>query len=659
MGAESHGSGDKFTDLAVSISIDSRAAERKGSSAFCLIIIDKKEKMQIKKGEKKIVKKVIIGVITMSLLLSPSALVWSGDYPAGYLGPGHREYLNNKIQNGYYVEVFTDLEGRQEERVNKRNQIEELVSNSYQANYDSAYGILKADYLISQNAQEINWTIQQNQNRTEETASNLTEFKYIKYSDGKIVNFKEGLPSSIENERMVDEFGNLGIRHTWNMQYNDKRLLTSYQASLKDNLGNITNIFVSGITYSPDSVFYGGYDTNANKNETEKYIKEVDSAGNVILTHWKAISYDGKLLRAFSQEVEDSVYGKTFFTRSNMTYENNNYRRVSSYHEEGVGTDGLEYELNRTNITYNDKHLTTGYHEERITTQVDSSKTKTIVDAQFKYLHVPHQFGPDVEEPDPDRLLESTITTQTINADGSERTEKTTTTYDYNADQELIGASGESIFTGQEAKWWEYTYTDLEGYTYTLTKHVAKDGEVTYSYVDPDTLKPVTVEEKDVTATLKDGNLYQGTSDIQYEILYGQPMANRIYSCTSYYGQHISADELIRVEGSTITYDNGLVNNLRRRLSNQEHTVITYPVSDPENTHSEIRDITTAYFYDDKGNLIDAEGTGVKTGWEYQDASGWYGKHTSTINIDYVVILGKALWTDRHEDKTYEIGGGE
>ena len=603
---------------------------------------------------KKIIEKTIIGVIAMNLLLSPSALVWSGDYPAGYLGPGHREYLNNKIQNGYYVEVFTDLEGRQEERVNKRNQIEELVSNSYQANYDSAYGILKTDYLISQNAQEINWTIQQNQNRTEETASNLTEFKYIKYSDGKIVNFKERLPSSIENERVIDEFGNLGIKHTWNMQYNDKRLLTSYQASLKDNLGNITNIFVSGITYSPDSVFYGGYDTNANKNETEKYIKEIDSAGNVRLTHWKALSYDGKLLRAFSQEIEDSIYGKTSFTHSNIKYENNNYRRVSSYHEEGVGTDGLEYELDRTNITYNDKHLATGYHEEITTTNVDGTQTTTIIDAQFKYLDVPHQFGPDVEEPDPDRLLESTITTKTINADGSERTETVTTIYDYDANQQLIGASGESLFTGQEADWWEYTYTDAAGNTFTLSRKDDENGQATYSYVDPETLETVTVDEKDVTATIKDGNLYQGSSKTQYEILYGQPMVKQIDSSVSYYGKNISEDQLQRIETSTITYDNDLVNNLRRTLSNQEHTIVTYPLIDPENIHSETRDITTTYLYDDKGNLVDTEGTGVKTGWEYQDTRGWYGKYTSTLNIDYVVILGKALWTQRFEDKTYE-----
>ncbi|MFH1327897.1 MAG: hypothetical protein ABIH76_03480 [Candidatus Bathyarchaeota archaeon] len=608
---------------------------------------DKKVKMQIKKGEKKIVKTAIIGVITMSLLLTPSTLVWSGDYPAGYLGPGYREYLNDKIRNGYFVEVFTNMENRQEERVNKRNQIEELVSNSYQANSDSAYGVSEANYLRAQNAQEVNWTIQQNQNQNKQTASNLTEFKYIKYSDGKIVNFQAGLPSSIENERVVDEFGNLGIKHTYNMKYNYDRLLTDYEADLKDNLGNITRIFCYGITYSPDSLFYGGYDTNANKNETEKYIKEVDSAGNVTLTHWKALSYDGKLLRAFSQEIEDSVYGNSSFTRTNIAYENNNYRRVSSYHEEGVRTTGLDYELDRTNITYNDKHLITGYHEEIIDTNIDGSLKETTVDAQFKYLYVPDQFGPDVEEPDPDRLLESIITTSILNPDGSKRTETVTTSYDYNADLELVGASGDSVFTGQEALWWEYK--DSNGHI--LSKGTDENGNTIYTYVDPETGEIVTVPEAEVTATLKEGSRYEGSSEIQYEILYGMPMISQVDSGVSYY--HPDNLELLRTEESTLTYNNGLVNNLRRLLDTQEHTEVTYPATDAEGNHQiEIRDIATDYIYTEYGNLIAAVGLGTGSGYEFTEY-GWK-EFQSNFYIEYDVILGEARQTRIEETRQYE-----
>lgn len=598
---------------------------------------------------KDVIKNITVTLFITSLILFSSIYIYAEDYPAGYLGPGHRSYLQDKIRNGYHTETFVNLENRQEERVNKRNQIEGIVSNSYQTSMYSAYGILSAGSQRSRNSQEINWTVLENQSRTLQVAAAQTEFKYIKYSDGKIVYFKDGLPSRIENERVVDEFGNVSIRNTWNMQYSN-RMLTGYESSVTDNLGNTTYIYCYGITYSPDSVWYADYDTNAVKNEMEKFIKEIDPAGNVRLTHWQALEYDGHLLRSFHQEIEDSIYGYSSFTRSNITYENGNYRRVSSYHEEGIGTDGLKYTLYRTNITYNDKHLITGYHEERITTQIDGTQTTTVVDAQFRYLHVDHQFAADVEEADPDRLLESIITTTTTNADGSQRTETVTTSYDYDESQQLIGASGYSVFFGQEADWYEYT--DQAGHT--LTRNVDEEGNVAYTYIDPETLETIVIPESEVTATLKEGNRFRGTTEIQYEILYGKPMSQREDSLVFYYGQNIDDDELIRVEHSTVIYSNGLVNNIRRALGTQEHREITYPLTDPDNIHSETSDITTTYIYDDKGNLIDAQGNGTKSGWEYDPNRGWYHEYTSTLTIEYDVILGKAVRTLYVEDKDYK-----
>jgi len=607
------------------------------------------EKMQIN-TDKKIIEKTIIGVITMSLLLSPSALVWCGDYPVGYLGPGHGEYLNNKIQNGYYVEVFTDLEGRQEERVNKRNQIKELVSHSYQANYDSAYGILKANYLISQNAQEINWTIQQNQNRSEENASNLTEFKYIKYSDGKIVNFKEGLPSSIENERVVDEFGNLSIKHTYNMKYNFERLLTCYEADLKDNLGNITHIFCYGITYSPDSVFYGGYDTSANKNETEKYIKEIDSAGNVRLTHWKALSYDGKLLRAFSQEIEDSIYGKTSFIRSNIKYENNNYRRISSYHEEGVGANGLAFETRRNINAYNDKDQEIEFDEETTIFNEDGTIRELIkTTGKLEYIPAINTFGPDVETPALDILSASTITTSVISPDGSTRTETLITKYDYDKNQKLISASGESVFRGQEASWWQYT--DKHGNP--LRRSVNAQGQVTYSYLNPGRDKIINIPEEDVISTLKDGNAFEGASKIQFEILSGKPMKSRVDSKILYYCPH--SRELLRTDVSTATFTNGLVNNLQRNLKSREHTESTFTQVDEQgNPQTEIKDITTHKVYWENGNLYNAYATGRGFGYELTDVGWW--SYESDIDIKYKVFLGVPEQMQYRETKYYKNG---
>jgi len=601
---------------------------------------------------KRVTKKTISLVIILTFLLSPSFPLRAEDFPAGYLGAGYREYLSQKKQDGYFVEQFTKIDLRQKERVSKRNQIEEILSYSYQAAPIAANGILATEYQHKYNTDDLKREVAQNRQERQKVASAnfASGFTYIPYSDGKIEYFKDGLAIRIENERVVDEFGNLSIKNTYNMQYNNKRLLTSYEATLKDGLGNITKLSWYGVTYSDDSLFYGGFKTNANKNMTEYYLKEIDPAGNVKLTHWKALGYEGKLLHAFSQTINDSVYGNVSFTRSQITYAGNDPTQMTSYHEEGTGADNLAYTLDRTNIGYNGKGQVTRYHEEMFTTQIDGTKVKTTTDAQFKYLDTAHQFGSDVE-PDPDRLLETTITTTTENpADGSHRTSTDISTYHYNASGQLIGTSGRSQFSGREAKWYEYQ--DQAGHI--LSKKVDKNGEDTYSYFDPETLRTITVSADQVTATLKDGKEFKGTqtSEVRFENTFGRPMAKEGTYVTTYFNPE--DDAILRVENSTITYNNGLVNNLAKVLDSQEHIKISSPVEDPNGSYIQTQDIFTAYQYDAKGNLIGAQGAGTGSGWEYSSEKGWYGKYTSIISIDYEVILGKALRTKYQEDKNYE-----
>jgi len=379
--------------------------------------------------DKKMAQKIIGAIIVLALLLCLTTLLWAEDYPAGFLGPGYREYLSEKKQNGYYVTVFTAIDLYQKERVNKRNQIEEILSFASQAAPQSANGILTAEYIHKYNAYNLKREVAQQRMQREGVASAQVEsgFRYLPHSDGKIEYFKDGLLIRVENERVVDAFGNLNIKNTYNMQYNDKRLLKSYESDLTDDLGNTTHLYWHGATYTGDSVFYGGPDTVVNKNILGYYLKQIDPKGNETLIHWNALSYEGKFLRAFSESVEDKVNGNVSFTRTNITYADNDLGRVGSYHEEGIGTDNLAYTLERTNISYNGKDQLTGYHEVITTTEIDGTKTKTTVDAKFKYLGVAQQFGPDVEEPDPDRLLESTTTQIMENADGSIKTETTTT----------------------------------------------------------------------------------------------------------------------------------------------------------------------------------------------------------------------------------------
>lgn len=586
----------------------------------------------------------------LALLISPLSSLKAEDYPQGYLGSGYREYLSGKIQNGYYVEVFTKIDMRQKEKVNKRNQVEEILEFSYRAGPDSSNEIWGAENLKAESADKINAEIATQRQQRLQVAAAQGEFSYIPYSDGKVVYFTDGLATQVKNERVIDEFGNVSIKNTFNMQYNDKRLLTSYEATLKDNLGNISQLFWYGVSYTPDSVFYGNKDTLANKNISNYYLKEIDSAGNVKLTRWQAVSYEGRLLRAFSQTIEDSIYGNASFTRSNITYEGNNPERPSSYYEEGVGTDGLSYRLDRTN-TYNDKDQITGYYEISRITQVDGAVSIVTTDAKLKYLKVGRQFGPDVEEPDPDRLLESLITTTVENADGSFRTETTTTKYNYTLNQQLIDAVGSTEFTGQESDYWEYK--DRQGHI--LGRQEDENGNVIYSYVDPDTLKVVIVNPNEITATLEDGFKYKGSSITQYENLYGRLLTKKVDSKTYYYRSNISEESLREVETSTFNYTNGLINNLQRALYRDEHTETTYAY-DPDNSHKRTTDISLKYEYDDKGNLVDltqVPGTGRGSGWENEPERGWWGEYVSEITREYEVIWGKPVETYSKEDKEY------
>ncbi|MCM8792576.1 MAG: hypothetical protein NC826_05515 [Candidatus Omnitrophica bacterium] len=611
---------------------------------------------------KKLKKKSIIGICILSIVCTlSSSLLWGEDSLVSYFDIAplkYEEYIKGKIQHGYYVEEFTKMESGQKALLEKMTEIEKLVSKSYETNMAAIIGLRGIFSSILESTQELYWSMQQNQNRAEKTAANLTEFKYVKYSDGKIVNFKEGLVSSIENERVVDEYGNVRIRHTFNMKYDENRLLTSYEATLMDTLGNKNYIYCYGIKYTPDSVFYGGYDTVANKNEIEKHIIEIDPAGNKVETHWKALEYDGKLLKAESVEIDDSINGKSSFTRTNIQYENGNYRRIKSYHEEGVGTDGLKYTKDRTDIQYNDKDQIVGYRETVYITNVDGSITKVTTEAKFEYLYVPPQFGEDVEERDPDRLLRSIITTTVENPDGSKKTETITTNYFYDNNQTLIGASAHSEFNGNSPQRWEYT--DNEGH---ILIREEKDGEVKYYYWDPVNRQKIYVSADQVTSTLKPEYNYQGYADTQYEVISGILMVKQTTSSTSYYGQHISPNELQHVETSTIIYNNQIVTYTNEKgetfrrvqaIERTEHYETTYPLLDPNNAHKSTIDKIYKYEYDTKGNLSGLTlVSGKGHGWEYGANQGFYGEYNSTITEEWKVILGKPVMTKATELREY------
>jgi len=91
---------------------------------------------------------------------------------------------------------------------------------------------------------------------------------YLLYKDGRKVFFQNGLATKIFNEKVTDARGNVTIRNTTNMEYNNRRLLTSFIVDETDSKGNVTLLRRKNINYSEDSVYYAGKDTVA---PTENY----------------------------------------------------------------------------------------------------------------------------------------------------------------------------------------------------------------------------------------------------------------------------------------------------------------------------------------------------------------------------------------------------
>lgn len=589
---------------------------------------------------KRKIKAIVILITVIPLTVAPFVSLRAQDFPSGYIGGGYREYLSGIISTGYQIEEFTRIDMRLKEGIDKRNKVEALVNSSLGATGIANNGIFAAQAEIVQNYESAARAATVQKQESEKVASAQGAFNYLPNSDGKILYFKDGLIDHIDNERILDEFGNVSLRNSYNYEYNDNRLLTGFESDTKDVLGNIDHFRQYGMLYTADSLFYGDIDTNANKNLVEYFVEETDSAGNKKNTRISGGVFEGKYLRAFSQTVADSVYGNSSFTRTNIIYENNNPRRSVSYHEQGVGTDNLSYSSDRSNITYNNQDQTAGYHDEMIVAHLDGNKTKTITDAKFTYIGAASQFGKDVD-PEQERLAESVLATTTINSDGSIKTETAVVTYGYAGDK-LISAAGHSEYNGQEADWWEYV--DQSGNI--LTHAVENDVEV-YFYLDSDTNEKIYVAVEQIDASLKAGDTFVGSSDIQYEILYGVPMSSVSTANVTYYTavEH----QLIRSEQSVQTFTNGLVNNLRRALSMKDVVDTVSAQKDisgnPETGHKEI---DTAYIYDAKtGNLVDAQGQGTNATYRLTD-NGWE-YSLSDVTVDYDVIWGKALQAEYTE----------
>lgn len=621
--------------------------KEKGKTRFFL---GKAEDMNYKKPYN--LKKIIFFASFFLALTSVNAPAAVEEYTPEYLnGKSYWDYINKVINSGYSPDVFVKIDRRNMERIENQKVIDTMLKYATAAAPISSTGVEIAEYLRQEASANIKQTVIQNRQQREQNAAANGEFNYVTYTDGGTDYFTDGLLTTSVNRVKLDELGNTSLSSTYNMIYNDDRLLVSYEGDSVDNLGNKSTFSWTG-TYLPGSLFYATAETNAYKSYSSYNMTETDSVGNTTETEWTAISYDptNKYQLSYSQKTTDSVYGTSEFTRSSIEYASGHIDRPSYYYEEGVGTDGLSYTAERKDIEYNDRGQVTYFDD---TTKVDYSSVSAEPDAEegnivtthtiakFTYLEeTPNLFGKDID-PMALRLASSEVTTSVTKADGSFQDDYTTTDYVYDETFKLVDASSDTTYSGQAAQW--YQYTDSEGNV--LTE--GSDG--TYFYVNEDD-EEVEVDAADVVTTVKDGDTYSGTSTTAMEILYGKPMAKTTTTTTSYTNAEDGYN--YKTDTATVTYENDLVHNLQRVLSSTEETETNYPYLDPDKEYLENTSIVTTYTYDQNtANLADVSGSGTKTGYLYSSTTSWHDPYTNNITKEYDIILGKPVMTTYTEEE--------
>ncbi|NQT95356.1 MAG: hypothetical protein HQ572_02795, partial [Candidatus Omnitrophica bacterium] len=198
-----------------------------------------------------------------------------------------------------------------------------------------------------------------------------TTYAEIKNFDGSIkrIYSRSGDTIAILNEHIDKGFGHTTIRNTINMEYS-KGLLTSYFAVEQDYLGRITFIYWSDALYTEDSLWYGGYDTNANKNLTQFRETRITHEGysmdsSLFMNALSASDYSipNQLLSVVSYNTDGSpivTVSQSDRYVTNGAYEGKN---MVSHTEAGYTDESGYYYFERIDITYDTDHNMTAYNE--------------------------------------------------------------------------------------------------------------------------------------------------------------------------------------------------------------------------------------------------------------------------------------------------------
>jgi len=402
------------------------------------------ETMKTKKESARRISRIVL--LSSLIVFSFVGLLLAEDYPSNFIGPGYREYLYGKIQDGYYVDAFAKLDVSLKTKIDKRNQIEDILNNSYRARPETNYSILSAEYEKRVTEQETVQAIAKTRQEREQGAAAQGEFYYIPYADGKKEYFKDGLLWRIENELIKDQFGNESRKNTYNIKYNDKRLMIGYESTSTNTFGDSTyNLFEAD--YTEDSVYYGTEDSVANKLMSRYRITEIDASGHKSVISWTADGYVGKFLTGFRETVDSEVYGHSEVHRYDIVYDSADPNRPTSYKEHGT-KNGTTYDLVRSNIEYLDlgegqNPLMLKWHE--VYSDTDGNRNEQ------DYANEYYVNGTSAT------LLSTTIKYTRSDISGTVTQGWSKTIYSYDKNNVLESATG----------YGEYTATDVDGTTTT------------------------------------------------------------------------------------------------------------------------------------------------------------------------------------------------
>lgn len=281
---------------------------------------------------KKAVSLLVLGFFVYASYFEPmvNAFVVSGQfkqnhdrYNSGYFSP---DAVLNRINK---KKAVIDYQNRMEQMLDKKQQ---KVSKKISKNInESVYTHQQSMAALSQEAQLA-------RQKVFAILGQQSMFNYIQYDDGKKVWMKDGLAVLVENERVIDAHGNVSIRHTYNMEYSKKRLLTNYDSETTDSLGNKTYVKWYGATYTNDSVFYATDETNASKLITAYNQEIVDSFGNHSKIEWSNGEYDGKLLINYNETYTDIRGNQSSKHWYGAKYDDN--KQVTEFQEDSVDVKG-------------------------------------------------------------------------------------------------------------------------------------------------------------------------------------------------------------------------------------------------------------------------------------------------------------------------------